>query len=157
MAGRQAARLMDPTVHGTPLKPGPGSPNVIIGRKPAWRGLSAAGAAALAVQIAKIMESVQKFTLAMSVNDVFNAGEALDQLRQDIPKAIQIMGSVDQHICEMLLVPPVPPPHGPGVVINGSATVMINGLPACRQGDTIQETLSVNSIAMGCPTVFIGG
>ena len=32
-----AARLLDPTAHGTPLQPGPGSPNVLIGGMPAWR------------------------------------------------------------------------------------------------------------------------
>lgn len=32
-----AARVGDPTAHGTPLAPGPGSPNVIIGGLPAWR------------------------------------------------------------------------------------------------------------------------
>ncbi len=32
-----AARLGDPTSHGTPLGPGPGSINVLIGGKPAWR------------------------------------------------------------------------------------------------------------------------
>ncbi len=32
-----AARLGDPTSHGTPLGPGPGSVNVFIGGKPAWR------------------------------------------------------------------------------------------------------------------------
>ena len=32
-----AARLLDPTAHGTPLSPGPGSPNVLIGGMPAWR------------------------------------------------------------------------------------------------------------------------
>lgn len=32
-----AARLGDVTVHGSPLVPGPGSPNVLIGGKPAWR------------------------------------------------------------------------------------------------------------------------
>lgn len=31
------ARLADQTAHGTPLAPGPGSPNVLIGGKPAWR------------------------------------------------------------------------------------------------------------------------
>lgn len=35
-----AARLGDPTSHGTPLGPGPGSPNVFIGGKPAWRAVS---------------------------------------------------------------------------------------------------------------------
>jgi uncharacterized Zn-binding protein involved in type VI secretion len=32
-----AATLGDQTSHGTPLSPGPGSPNVFIGGKPAWR------------------------------------------------------------------------------------------------------------------------
>jgi hypothetical protein len=32
-----AARITDPTTHGAPLSPGPGSPNVLIGNLPAWR------------------------------------------------------------------------------------------------------------------------
>ncbi len=32
-----AARVGDPTTHGAPLSPGPGSTNVIIGGQPAWR------------------------------------------------------------------------------------------------------------------------
>ena len=32
-----AARVGDMTSHGTPLSPGPGSPNVLIGFLPAWR------------------------------------------------------------------------------------------------------------------------
>jgi len=35
--GQPAARLGDNTAHGTPLSPGPGSANVLIGGKPAWR------------------------------------------------------------------------------------------------------------------------
>lgn len=35
-----AARLGDPTAHGIPLGPGPGSSNVLIGGKPAWRATS---------------------------------------------------------------------------------------------------------------------
>ena len=31
-----AARVGDLTSHGTPLSPGPGSPNVLIGGMPAW-------------------------------------------------------------------------------------------------------------------------
>lgn len=37
--GKPAARLGDPTAHGKPLSGSPGSPNVIIGGKPAWRAL----------------------------------------------------------------------------------------------------------------------
>lgn len=32
-----AARVGDPTAHGTPLGPGPGCQNVLIGGRPAWR------------------------------------------------------------------------------------------------------------------------
>jgi uncharacterized Zn-binding protein involved in type VI secretion len=34
-----AARVGDPTTHGAPLSPGPGSPNVSIGGQPAWRAM----------------------------------------------------------------------------------------------------------------------
>ena len=37
--GQPAARLGDPTSHGTPLGPGPGSPTVLIGGRPAWRAV----------------------------------------------------------------------------------------------------------------------
>lgn len=38
--GQPAVRVADQTSHGTPLAPGPGSPNVLIGGKPAWRATS---------------------------------------------------------------------------------------------------------------------
>ena len=34
-----AARIADPTTHGAPLAPGPGSTDVMIGDMPAWRAL----------------------------------------------------------------------------------------------------------------------
>lgn len=34
--GAPAARVGDPTSHGKPLGPGPGSPDVLIAGKPAW-------------------------------------------------------------------------------------------------------------------------
>ncbi len=37
--GNMAARLGDLTSHGSPLFPGTGSPNVLIGGLPAWRAL----------------------------------------------------------------------------------------------------------------------
>jgi uncharacterized Zn-binding protein involved in type VI secretion len=61
----------------------------------------------------------------------------------------------DIHAC----VTPLPiPPHGPGVVIDGSTTVLINFLPACRLGDTVLEAVGPpNKIAKGEMTVIIGG
>lgn len=61
----------------------------------------------------------------------------------------------DIHMCATPL--PVPP-HDPGVVIDGSMTVVINNLPACRMGDTILEAVGPpNKIAKGEMTVLIGG
>jgi len=94
-----AARVGDMTAHGTPLGPGPGSSNVLIGNMPAWRV------------------------------------------------------AADFHACP--LVSGVVP-HAGGVVAMGSATVLINNLPAARQGDMIVEIGPPNSIVMGCPTVMIG-
>ena len=55
----------------------------------------------------------------------------------------------DIHMCA---TPVVVPPHGPGVVIDGSKTVTINGLPAARVGDTILEALGPpNKIAVWVP------
>jgi len=94
-----AARVGDMTAHGTPLAPGPGSTNVLIGGMPAWRATS------------------------------------------------------DMHTCP--LVTGVVP-HVGGIVAIGSMTVLINNLPAVRQGDVIVESGPPNSIVMGCPTVMIG-
>lgn len=38
--GQPAARIGDPTSHGSPLGPGPGCATVLIGGRPAWRALS---------------------------------------------------------------------------------------------------------------------
>lgn len=48
-----------------------------------------------------------------------------------------------------------PKPHVGGTVQGGSATVLINGLPAARQGDTILENGPSNTIVEGDPTVLI--
>lgn len=95
-----AARVGDPTSHGTPLGPGPGSVNVLIGGMPAWRAAS------------------------------------------------------DTHACPLS---DGPKPHVGGPIAVGSATVMINNLPAARQGDQVVEAGAPNAVAMGCPTVVIGG
>lgn len=93
-----AARMGDATSHGKPLSPGPGSVNVLIGGKPAWRA------------------------------------------------------TADTHICPLI----DSAPHVGGVVILGSTTVLINNLPAVRQGDMIVEAGPPNSITSGEPTVIIG-
>lgn len=61
--------------------------------------------------------------------------------------------AADFHICPLIsgIVP-----HVGGVVAVGSVTVLINNLPAARQGDIVTESGPPNSIIMGCPTVMIG-
>jgi uncharacterized Zn-binding protein involved in type VI secretion len=97
--GQPAARLGDQTSHGTPLVPGIGSINVLIGNKPAWRA------------------------------------------------------TADFHLCPLV---DGLKPHVGGVVALGSTSVLINGLPAARQGDQIVEAGAPNAIALGEPTVLIG-
>lgn len=47
-------------------------------------------------------------------------------------------------------------PHVGGVVAVGSSTVLINNLPAARQGDIITESGPPNTISMGSNKVLIG-
>jgi len=163
---RPAARVNDPTAHGPPLNPGPGSPDVSIGFMPAWRGIPAAMVAGL--QAAKQASDIAiKAAEAATAAAAGTPGAPAAKAAEEALKAQQAaqMGSMisslasgcgaDMHICPI----PLPiPPHGPGVVIDGSATVMINNLPAARQGDTVLEALGPpDKIAMGCPTVLIGG
>jgi len=166
MSGRPAARITDPVVHPLPpiLTGGPGSPTVLIGFLPAWRGIPAAAAAAL--QAAKqISDATIKAAEAATLAAAGTPGAPVAKAAEETTKATAAatMGSTissmaagaDIHACTT----PLPiPPHGPGVVIDGSQTVIINNLQACRMGDTILEAVGPpNKIAMGCPTVLIGG
>ncbi|MBV6432763.1 MAG: hypothetical protein IANPNBLG_02907 [Bryobacteraceae bacterium] len=161
-----AARITDPVIHPLPpvLTPGPGSMNTIIGNLLAWRGLPAAAAAGLqaAKQAADIaVQTAEAATMAAAGTPGAPAALAAEQTLKAstlaaMSSAINSMaaGGVDIHMCT---TPSPTPPHGPGVVIDGSPTVLINNLPACRMGDTIIEPLGPpNKIAMGCLTVIIG-
>lgn len=59
----------------------------------------------------------------------------------------------DFHTCPLFNGPA---PHAGGSVAVGSATVLICGLPAARQGDVIVEAGGPNTIALGLQTVLIG-
>lgn len=161
MPGRFAARVGDMTAHGSPLSVGSGSMNVIIGKKPAWRGISAAQAAMLADTFTKGMEDIAKAQVKVTAAaGTPAAAAAAANLAKTVAKAVENMAKLmasftaDIHTCPVvkLVVP-----DGAGVVIDGSQTVLINRLPACRVGDTIQETTSVNKIVIGELTVAIGG
>lgn len=168
-----AARTTDNVIHPLPpvLTPGPGSMNVLIGFLPAWRGIGAAAAAA--IQAARqISDTTIKVAEAASLAAAPTPGAAAAKIAEQGVKAAAAtaMGAMisslaavpspsggmpDIHTCAT----PLPlPPHGPGVVVDGSKTVQINGLPACRLGDTIVEAVGPpNKIAKGEMTVIIGG
>lgn len=161
-----AARVTDPVAHPLPptLAPGPGSTNVLIGSLPAWRGVPAASAAGL--QTAKqasdaAIRTAEKATLAAAGTPAAGAAKAAEEsvkaaAAQQMGSAITAAaGGADIHACTT----PLPiPPHGPGVVINGSQTVLINNLPACRRGDTVLEAVGPpNTIVEGETRVIIGG
>lgn len=97
--GQPAARVGDQSSHGTPLAPGPGSTNVLVGGRPAWRA------------------------------------------------------TADFHTCPLF---DGPKPHVGGTVLAGSTSVLINGLPAARQGDQVVEASAPNAIVLGELTVLIG-
>jgi uncharacterized Zn-binding protein involved in type VI secretion len=161
MPGKPAARVGDMTAHGSPLSVGPGSMNVMIGKKPAWRGISAAQAAMLAQTFTEGMENIGKAQLKVSAAAGTPAAvAAVENLAKTVVEAVEniakLMASfaTDIHTCPIVKVAI---PDGTGVVIDGSQTVLINGLAACRLDDTIQEATSLNKIAVGEFTVMIGG
>jgi uncharacterized Zn-binding protein involved in type VI secretion len=164
--GKPAARITDNVAHPLPpvLTGGPGSPSVLIGSLPAWRGVLAAAVPALqsAKQISDTaIQVAEAATLAAAGTPGAPAALAAEQTTKATSAAT--MGSAiaaaaagaDIHNCAT----PLPlPPHGPGVVIDGSQTVLINNLPASRMGDTIIEALGPpNKIIKGDFTVLIGG
>jgi len=163
-----AARITDNVMHPLPpvLTPGPGSMNVVIGKipLPAWRGVSAAAAAALQAAKAVSDAAIKVAQAAATAGAATPAGPGLKAAEQTLigssaaamgAMISSMAGGADIHAC----VTPFPvPPHGPGVVIDGSQTVMINNLPACRMGDTILEPVGPpNKIMKGEMSVIIGG
>ncbi|KAA5607043.1 hypothetical protein F1188_03820 [Roseospira marina] len=164
--GRPAARVTDNVAHPLPpvLTPGPGSFNVLIGKLPAWRGVPAAVAGGL--QAAKqASDAVIKTAEAASTAAAGTPGAPAAKAAEETTKATAAasMGSMisgaaggaDIHACAT----PLPiPPHGGGVVIDGSATVLTNKLPQCRLGDTVLEPVGPpNKIVRGEFTVLVGG
>lgn len=161
-----AARLTDPVAHPLPpvLTGGPTAITVIIGFLPAWRGVNPAVAAAMKAAKA-ISDAAIKTAEAATAAAAGTPGAPAAKAAEEGVKAgaAAAMGSAitsaaggsDIHMCAT----PLPiPPHGPGIVITPSATVVVANFPAARQGDEILEAVGPpNKITMGCPTVMIGG
>ncbi len=161
-----AARITDTVAHPLPpvLTGGPTAITVIIGFLPAWRGVGAAAAASL--QTAKqISDTAIKTAEAATVAAAGTPGAPVAKAAEETTKAAaavamgsmitSMAGGSDIHAC---LTPLPIPPHGPGVVITPSKTVIISGMPAARMGDTILEAVGPpNKITKGEMTVMIGG
>ena len=163
-----AARIFDNVLHLLPgvLIPGPPSLDVFIGMLPAWKGLPLAGAGALMAAKAASdvrVTAAQAATVAAAGTPGLPAAKAAEELVK-AAEAAQMAASFFPHPAAPPFTPacvprliPLPPPHGPGVVIDGSPTVLINGLPACRMGDTILEAFGPpDKIIRGEITVIIG-
>lgn len=159
-----AARITDNVAHPLPpvLTPGPGSLNTLIGFLPAWRGIPTAAAAGImaAKQAADIAVQAAVAATAAAVGPAIPIAYAAEQTLKASTLAamsstiMSAAAGADIHMC---VTPSPVPPHGPGVVVDGSPTVLINNLPACRLGDTIIEPLGPpNKIVKGEPTVIIG-
>jgi uncharacterized Zn-binding protein involved in type VI secretion len=174
-----AARIGDSVVH--PLPPvltGVPALTVMIGYQPAWKGIPLAMAAGIqAAQQASesAIKTAENIAVAAQATATAAAGTpgapaavaaaataraTAEALKASSAAAMSASigaaaaGGASMHICAT----PWPfPPHGPGVVIDGSPTVMLENMPACRLGDTIVEAIGTpNNIAMGCMTVMIG-
>ena len=159
-----AARITDPVLHPLPpvLQPGPGSPNVSY-RLPARLAWRACGCRRFAASCKKASDTAIQAAQAATLAAAGTPGAPAAKAAEEATKAscLSAMSSTitssaagaDIHAC----VTPFPvPPHGPGVVIDGCSTIMINNLPACFLGNTILEAIGPpNKIAAGCPTVMI--
>lgn len=163
---KMAARPTDNVMHPLPpiLQPGPGSLTVYVGGIPAWRAMPSAAVQGLQAQKKaseiRIKAAETAASAAMGTPGA-PAAKAAEQALKGVEAAVMglaitaVSGGADIHLCT---TPLVAPPHGPGLVITGSTTVFINGLPAARAGDTVLEALGpTNKIAKGLPTVTIGG
>ncbi len=160
-----AARVTDPVVHPLPpvLSPGPGSMNTLIGMLPAWRGIPAAMAAALQA-MKQVSDTTIKVAEAATLAAAGTPGAPAAKAAEGTTKATcaASMGSAisgwPRHVRHPCLHDSAShPPARTGPRHRRQPTVLINNMPACRQGDTIVEAIGPpNKIAMGCPTVLIG-
>ena len=163
---RPAARITDAVAHPLPpvLTGGPGSPNVLIGNLPAWRGILSASAGALlsAKALSETgIKAAEAATLAASATPGLPSAKMAEETTKVTAAAsmsstiVSRAGGADIH--HNCATPPLPL-HGRLVVIGGSLIIFINRFPASRLGDTIVETLEPpNKILAGCATVLIDG
>jgi hypothetical protein len=166
MPGKPAARIADPVAHLLPpvLMGGPTALNVLVGGLPAWRAIPTAAVAALQ-STQKTIDTALRIAENVAVAAAPTPGGPAARLAAEAAKAaaaaafsssiVSAAAGSDVHCC---LTPWPLPPHGAGVDIDGSPTVMVTGRhKIARQGDQILEAIGgMSSIVGGCPTVLVG-
>ena len=127
---RPAARITDAVAHPLPpvLTGGPGSPNVLIGNLPAWRGIPLASAGAI-LSAKAVSETGIKTAEAATIAAAGTPGLPAAKMAQETTKAtaaamsstiVGRAGGADIHNCAT----PLPlPPDGSGVVIGDILTI----------------------------------
>ena len=114
-----AARILDPVIHPAPgvLTPGPGSPNVLIGKKLAWRGVPAGAAAAISSAKAAsdaTIEAAEAATLAAAGTPGAPAAKAAEETTKATAAAAMgsmisaAAGGADIHACTNAVADPAP-------------------------------------------------
>lgn len=166
MPGKPAARLADPVAHPLPpvLVGGPTAVTVLVGGLPAWRAIPTAAVAALQ-STQKTIDTTLRIAENAAVAAAPTPGGPAARLAAEAAKAVaaaafsssivSAAAGSDVHAC---LTPWPLPPHGAGVDIDGSPTVLVTGRhKIARQGDQILEAIGgMSSITGGCPTVLVG-
>lgn len=93
--GLPAARVADMTSHGTPLAPGPGSVNVLIGGLPAWRAVSDFHACPLiTVLVPHVGGTVALGSTTVFINGL-PAARSTDQIIEVGPPNAIVMGATN--------------------------------------------------------------
>ena len=92
----QAARVGDPTSHGTLLAPGPGSPNVLIGGSPAWRANSDFHSCPLGGTMPHVGGVVSMGSTTVLINNL-QAARVGDIIGENLPNVI-VAGCPTVHI-----------------------------------------------------------
>lgn len=127
-----AARITDPTTHGMPLAPGPGSVNVLIGGLPAWRAMidqhacpavSISGADGVGMVMLGSPTVLINFMMACRLGDIVMEipGLALGPVNPIIMGCPTVMiGEVGMGT--PVIVPPVPPMVLLAQAMSGSGT-----------------------------------
>lgn len=147
-----AARLGDPTTHGAPTAPGPGSTDVLIGGQPAWRAMIDQHACpAVSVSGADGVGSVLKGSATVLVNSQM----ACRQMDIIVEKPGSAMGPANPIAmgCPTVLIGEMGPPAPAGLGGAALSAAMCAAATAPEPGDTPQDAALKEAAQEGAPLV----